>query len=160
VIQISTAHTATGFPAICATTHFVGGGANDGRRGGVLGVRKCFQSQEFDMSYGPLGCGNGSGIAGASQLAQYGASPVVEISQIDQRLRNLELVNEEFRSLVSGLQVRFQNVLTPQMKNDAGIGKETPRPVVSPLADKLDEITGGLNHSAALIRDILDRVAL
>jgi hypothetical protein len=101
----------------------------------------------------------GAGLAGAGQQNRATISPVVEHSQIEQRLCELERMGEEWAQLVAGLGVKLQSVLTPQMANE-GKGQATPKPVVSALADRLDSMLGQHRHQASILRDIFDRIAL
>jgi hypothetical protein len=98
------------------------------------------------MNYGT------SSLMGAGQQA----CKVAEASQIDQRLAELDKANEELRSIVAGFQVRLGAVLTPQMKGESANGAATPKPIVSPLADRLDSVLNEHRQSCYLLRDMFD----
>lgn len=100
-----------------------------------------------------------TGYAPFKNGASLGAISPATSSQIEQRLMDLENANKHLGEIVSGLQVKLQTVLTPQMANE-GKGQATPKPIVSPLADRLDAYLNEHRHLTGILRDVFDRIAL
>ena len=88
------------------------------------------------------------------------AAQVKEASQIESRFRDLLLAADELSGLVAGLQVRLQDVLTPQMKGEGTNTASTPKPIVAPMVERLEEARQRINNSNYLLRDMIERVAL
>lgn len=112
------------------------------------------------------GTGMAYGIAGGFQQAgQVGTltspcTPAREATPVECRINGLNSNLEELRSLVAGFQVKLQDVLTPEMKGETGNACSTPRPVASPLCDRLGSINADMTHSLSLLRGIFQRIEL
>ena len=109
----------------------------------------------YGILNGPLGAQQSGYAADLQNQCKAAQDPPIEI-----RLKELAKASEELRTIVAGLQVSLQAVLTPQMKGESGSGTNSPKPIVAPLADRLDALNWDITSSIALLRDIHSRIAL
>jgi len=87
------------------------------------------------------------------------ASPQVEITQIDGKLNELDRELQMLRALCGSIHDRCQSVMNPAMaeKNAQAV---TPRPVLSPLGDRISALTAAAVDVNRGLTDFLSRLAL
>jgi hypothetical protein len=79
--------------------------------------------------------------------------------QIEQRLQELAKIADDFKAQIADLHGHLQPILAPQMA-ESGVGGSTPKPVVAPLAERLDALNSDLSVSVSMLREINHRIAL
>lgn len=142
----------------------------------VMGNKPCFSKEtsvsyknEYPSGYASAGIAGGYGAAGqigggpsyghAVQNAASPCAPPDSISEIDQRLNDLDATLEDLRSLSAGFGVKLQNVVMPQVANKSG-SVEPPRPIVSPMATRLDKLNSEIRAQLHILHDLYERIAL
>lgn len=86
------------------------------------------------------------------------ASPQVEITQIDSKLNELDRELQMLRNLCGSIHDRCQSVMNPAMAEKAS--GATPRPILSPLGERISNLTGVAIDVNRGLTDFLTRLAL
>src|SRR5689334_22335885 len=97
----------------------------------------------------------------ANTLGAGAAACPEKYSEIEERMRRLERLDESLGMSVSSLQTHLQPVLSPVMLNKVeNGGVSAPKPVLAPMCERLDALINRFERHMSMIQDLDARSVL